>query len=181
MEKQNWPRGRRLAAAAVLALLAGACADDTVTSPAASENVQLAVTQEQIDLEGAIFWNNCTGEYVQFAEGSIQHLVTSSRDDGAGGYHVMVHRNGQHYHGPGLEWTGSEFVPTGTAYVGNAVLNYSLNAKPPFPAEYTFTQNVRVMQKGSGPNSLFHIVDHITVNADGDVTADVLDAWFICQ
>ncbi len=93
----------------------------------------------------------------------------------------MVHRNGQHYHGPGLEWTGSGFVPTGTEYVGNSVLNHSINAKPPFPGEYTFTQNVRVMQKGSGPNSLFHIVEHITVNANGDVTADVLDAWFACQ
>lgn len=181
MDRQFWPNARRLAAAAVLALISGACADDAVTNAVAPEDTQLAVTQQFTDLEGAIFWNNCTGEYVQFAEGSTRHDVTSSRDDGAGGYHVMVHRNGQHYHGPGLEWTGSGFVPTGTEYVGNSVLNYSINAKPPFPAEYTFSQNVRVMQKGSGPNSLFHIVDHITVNANGDVTADVLDAWFACQ
>lgn len=181
MDRKSSSLGRRLAAALVLALLSGACADDPVTSPVAPENAQLAVTQGFTDLEGAIFWNDCTGEYVQFAEGSIQHLVTSSRDDGAGGYHIRVHRNGQHYNGPGLEWTGVELVSTGTEYVGNSVLNYSINAKPPFPAEYTFTEDVRVMQKGSGMNMLFHIVDHITVSANGDITADVLDAWFVCQ
>ena len=169
------------AAMVVLALAAGACADDVKTpvSPDVAPPSE-AAQQSFTDLGGAVFWNACTGEYVGFDAGSVRHTVTQVVDDGAGGYHIRFIRNGQHYNGPGLEWTGSGWVETGTRYVGNGVTTRSINAKPPFPGEYTYTSNTRVMQKGSGANMLFHEVDHITVNANGEVTADVLDGWFEC-
>lgn len=165
----------------VLALAAGACVDEA-TTPLSPEPQppSMGVTQSFTDIEGTVFWNSCTGEWVGFGAGSVRHEVTQTKDDGAGGYHIRFIRNGQHYDGPGLEWTGSGFVETGTRYVGNGVTTYSINAKPPFPGEYTYTSNIRVMQKGSGTNMLFHVVDHITVNANGEVTADVLDSWFEC-
>ena len=164
-------------------LLASACADGregTPTAPAHSHG-ELAVTQEFDDREGDIFWNGCTGEYVGFASGSIEHVLVDSRSDGNGGFHVRVHRNGQHYNGPGLTWNGSTWEPTGTQYVGTSVVNYSMNAAPPFPVEYTYTQRVRLIQKGSGSNSFFNLIDHITVNANGDVTADVVHGFITCK
>ena len=162
-------------------LFAGACTDGHVAGPTASAQSELAVTQQFNDLEGVVFWNGCAGEYVGFASGSIQHVVADSRSDGSGGYHVRFHRNGQHYNGPGLAWTGSSLEPTGTEYVGTSLLNYSMNAKPPYPREYTLTERVRLIQKGPGPDSFLNIVDHITVNAAGDVTADVIDVFITCK
>ena len=155
------------------------------TQPAAPENAvnapDLDVQQEWNDLTGNVFWNSCTGEYVGFAEGSIQHVVVRVEDDGDGGFHVRLHRNGRNYSGPGLEWTGSEFVPTGTQYRGNSVFNQTVNVRPPFPVAFTVTSNVRVIQLGSGTNMMFHLLDHFTINANGDVTADLIDSWFVCQ
>lgn len=162
-------------------MLLAACADGRDGNPLAPSEPELAVTQGFNDLEGVVFWNGCAGEYVGFASGSIQHVVADSRSDGSGGYHVRFHRNGQHYNGPGLSWNGSAWEPTGTEYVGTSVLNYSENVKPPFPAEYTFTERVRLIQKGPGPDSFVNIVDHITVNANGDVTADVIDVFITCK
>lgn len=160
----------------VLAGCSGPTSPDEMTG-----GPELSVQQEWNDLAGNVFWNACTGEYVGFAEGSIQHVVSSVKDDGDGGFHVRLHRNGRNYNGPGLMWTGSEFVPTGTQYRGNSVFNGTLNVRPPFPAEQTITSNVRVIQLGSGTNMMFHLVVHITVNANGEVTADVIDGWFVCQ
>jgi hypothetical protein len=176
-------RSRRSVSFAMLALvfaLAG-CSDPTSTSdPLAADDPRLQVQQSWTPLEGEVFFNACTGEHVLFAEGSIQHALISVKSDGGGGYHVNFHRNGRHYNGPGVEWNGSSWVPTGTQYQGNSVASFHVNAKPPFPAEYTFTSNVRVISSGAAPNMMFHLVDHITVNANGEVTADVLDGWFTC-
>jgi len=173
--------GNRLPTIAGIALLAVACSGGEDTSPVAPQDATLAVTQDFVPLDGVTFWNSCVGEYVRFESGSIQHVAARTEPDGAGGYHLFFHRNGQDFNGPGLEWNGVELVPTGTYYTGNSVLNYTENVKPPFPAEYTFTSRVRLIQQGPGPKSFVNILDHITVNADGEITADVLDVFVTCK
>lgn len=167
-----------LTAFAVLTLVA--CSEPTVPEADVGSSPELSVQQDWTDRAGGVFWNGCTGEYVGFAEGSAEHELLKLQDDGAGGFHGRYHANGRNYNGPGLEWTGSEFVPTGTQYQGNSVYNETLNIRPPFPWEGTITSDTRVIQKGSGDNMRFHTVDHITVNANGEWTADVLDGWFTC-
>lgn len=168
------------AVALFLALVLTGCSGPMMPDGEA-ENPELGVQQEWNDLAGNVFWNACTGEYVGFDEGSIQHVVFSVKDNGDGGFHVRLHRNGKNYHGPGLMWTGFEFEPTGTQYRGNSAFNQTVNVRPPFPVAFTVASNVRVIQLGSGTNMMFHLVDHLTVNANGQVTADLIDEWFVCQ
>lgn len=167
---------------AVLAVAVAACSEpvapDIVSAPPAPE---LAVEQEWIDLTGAVFWNGCTEEYVGFEEGSVRHEIVRVEDDGQGGFHVRFHANGRNYHGPGLAWTGSGFVPTGTEYRGNSVSNFTLNARPPFPWQGTVTSDVRVIQVGSGKDMRFHELVHVTVNAVGEIATAVVQGWFTCR
>lgn len=168
--------------ATITVLVAAAC-----EAPASPETtpphppLEAAVQQDLDDRSGEVFFNPCTGEYVGFDPGSARHTVESVKDDGAGGYHVRIHQNGRNYHGPGLEWDGTGFVPTGSYYHGNGVSNLSVNARPPFPWVGTFTNTVRVARTGGGPSMLFHETEHVTVTAGGEVSVDFLRGWFTCR
>jgi hypothetical protein len=89
------------------------------------------------------------------------HDVFHITFDNAGGIHVKGHDNPQGISGVGLT--------TGTKYQGTGVTQFQFNAKVGF--EETDVNNFRIIGQGPGNNFLVHDNFHVTVNANGEVTA----------
>ena len=68
-----------------------------------------------------------------------------------------------------------EGVETGDEFVGTGMFkeNFSSPVDDRGAATTTFVSNFRILGKGAAPNLLIHQVGHITINADGTVTAEV--------
>jgi hypothetical protein len=101
------------------------------------------------------------------------HLLASSTSDGSGGFHVSFMDNvsgitgvgslsGATYHGVGGDW-------------------FSGNVRPPFPVEFTQTDVFGLISAGSAPNFIMTDTLHITVNADGTLTASVARLSIACR
>src|SRR5205814_1743223 len=103
--------------------------------------------------------NGGAGEDVQLT-GMIHDLLHITMD-AAGGLHVKSHDNPQGVSGVGLT--------TGTEYRGTGVTQEESNATA--GVEDTFVNNFRVVGQGPDNNFLLHENFHVTVNANGDVTA----------
>lgn len=114
--------------------------------------------------------NPCNGEVVQLS-GSVNfrsHLTI----DQNGGIHLVVHENAQ-----GLSGVG---CTTGAKYQVNSAEDQETNFKA-LPAESTFTMHSNVIGQGTVPNFVFHLTVHTTVNANGEVTALVLNTSSDCK
>ena len=77
----------------------------------------------------------------------------------------------------GLQGTGQV---TGQEYriVGSPFGNTILHSGEPFPVTQTHVTTANVIGQGQpnpGPEFQIHIVEHFTVNANGDVTAEVVE------
>ena len=124
------------------------------------------VTQEKVPVDIAVFVpcaNGGAGELVLLS-GNL-HIVITATDDGAGGLHLTTHFQPQGISGVG-DVTGDKYQATG-------VTRDNQNVKPPFPAEYTYVNNFKIIGQGPDNNLLVHENVHLTVNANGEVTADV--------
>jgi sorbitol-specific phosphotransferase system component IIA len=108
----------------------------------------------------------CNGELVEgFA---TWHYRGSLRQDQTGTLHFKGHVN-SHFAGTGTE--------TGARYTGAYTDNYSERfAFGELPFVYTGTYTRHLNGQGQVSNTRIHEVWHLTVNANGDVTADI-DAW----
>lgn len=100
---------------------------------------------------------DCSGEDVELS-GTI-HLVNQLQADGS----VIGHFNYSDVKGVGLT--------SGTIYRANAVDNFRLS--DPFPSSITSERNFRLLSRGSSSNLLVQAIYHITVTANGDVTASI--------
>lgn len=103
--------------------------------------------------------------------GSIQarvHVVDSS----SGNVHVQVHAKAD-----GLTATDT----AGNAYTFHGVANAELNLRPNVAGEATLTGNITA--SGSGPlgGDHAHIVAHITVNNNNDITVAFVKAFVDCK
>lgn len=101
--------------------------------------------------------NECTGEDVEIT-GSI-HFVSKTQPDGG----IVGHFNYQHVTGTGLT--------SGTEYRVSAVDQVHLS--PPFPSSVHSVRSFRMIAPGPGNNLLVHVLMHITVTANGDVSASI--------
>lgn len=104
--------------------------------------------------------NGGAGEVVHLS-GNL-HEVINMTFDNAGGVHVKDHFQPQGISGVGLT--------TGDKYQATGVTQDEFNAKVGF--EHTFINNFRIIGQGPGNNLLVHETAHITINANGDVTAN---------
>lgn len=101
------------------------------------------------------------GEFVDLY-GNL-HLLFHITIDPAGGVNVKTHAQPQGISGTGLT-TGDKYQGTGVTqdrFHTNVVDNF------------TFVNNFKIIGQGPGNNFLVHQNVHITVNANGDLTADV--------
>ena len=76
-----------------------------------------------------------------------------------------------HFQPEGISGTGSV---TGDKYQGTGITRFNFNAGVTgFPFNTTMVNNFRIIGQGTGNNFLVHETFHITVNADGTMTASV--------
>lgn len=123
------------------------------------EPVSAAVVQNTTVPLNAIRSQDCTGGLVQL-EGTI-HLVALLEGEGT----VAGHLNYQRV-------TATELT-SGTVYRASSVDNFRVDLGGSFPADVTSVRNIHLAGPGGGGNLTVQIVVHLTVTANGDVTAVV--------
>jgi hypothetical protein len=123
-----------------------------------------AATSTTIPLD-AIRSGDCTGEDVELS-GTI-HLVSQTQSDGS----EVGHFNFQGVSGVGLT--------SGTTYRASAVDHVRLGA--PFPSDIHSVRSLRLISPGPEDNLLIKFLFHITVNANGEITAEVEDVNSECK
>jgi hypothetical protein len=124
------------------------------------------VLNVDIPLSGAVI-NPCNGETVTFS--GVDHFTIHLTFDGAGGFHADAHDN--------IHITGTGSL--GNSYEGNQEDNNPFNAK--VGLESTFGLTFSEISKGSAPNFEVHILQHITVNANGTVTVSFSNFTANCR
>ena len=105
--------------------------------------------------------NNGAGEDVILT--GYLHALISVTANKAGGFHVKTHFQPQGVKGIGLI--------TGDSYNATGVTQDEFNVAAGY--EETFVNNFRIIGQKSGNNFLVHEVIHITINANGVVTASI--------
>jgi uncharacterized repeat protein (TIGR01451 family) len=104
--------------------------------------------------------SECTGGETVRVSGTI-HFVSQTQATGS----VMGHFNYQNMTGVGLA--------SGTVYRVSAVNHLLLNA--PIPSSINSVQRFHLVSQGSGSNLFLAVLFHVTVNANGEVTATIDD------
>ncbi|MEY2526758.1 MAG: hypothetical protein QOE73_1529 [Verrucomicrobiota bacterium] len=152
----------------IIALLAtaglGACSDapsSNVVAPFARTSDASAIndTQNFSAPFDAVFFG-CT-EPIHFT-GDL-HVLFHFTATGSGNYSSKFHFQPQGVSGVGL-FTGTKYQATGVTQD-----EYSYNG--PFPYEETYINNFRLIGQGPDNNLLVHDNFHVTVNANGYLTA----------
>ena len=94
------------------------------------------------------------------------HVLFHITVDNNGGVHIKTHAQPQGVRGVGQT--------TGDQYQGTGVTQDHFNVgSDGLPVTFTFVNNFRIIGQGPGNNSLVHETFHVTVNANGELTADV--------
>ena len=91
------------------------------------------------------------------------HILFETTIDSSGGFHTKSHFQPQGISGIGLT-TGDKYQATGGT-------QDRFNGK--VGSAYTFVNNFKIIGQGAGNNFLVHENYHVTVNANGEVTAYV--------
>lgn len=159
------PTATRECAPKLISLLAMVMLLVTLAGPApALAKAETFTVSERFPIDIVVF--------VPCAAGGAGELVELSGDlhalfhvtlDGSGGFHAKSHFQPQGVSGTGLT--------TGDKYQGTGVTQDQFNGKVGF--EFTFVNNFRIIGQGPGNNFLVHENFHVTVNANGEVTAFV--------
>jgi hypothetical protein len=121
-----------------------------------------AVTNERVPLDRFVFVpcaNGGAGEFVHLT-GTLRS-VFSVTENPSGGFQIRSHFNPQGVSGVG-EISGAKYQGTGVTRSNFNLLVGSTS---------TSVNNFRVIGQGAGNNLLIHSVVHVTVNANGVVTA----------
>lgn len=107
--------------------------------------------------------NPCTGETVTLTRGVFQ-IVMHETIDGAGGFHAIIEGNAQGVTGVG---------DTGTTYraVGGFWIEFSTG--PDRAETITATDVFLLVSRGGGDNFAINAAFHVTVDANGTLTAFV--------
>jgi hypothetical protein len=129
-------------------------------------NANASAQQIQFPINGAII-NPCNGETFTYT-GSF-HGVFNVTLDGSGGFHLVSNDN-IHVSGTGDQ---------GNSYVGDETDNSTFNGRVGF--EQTFTTNFNMISNGAAPNFYIHVLGHLTVNANGTVTANIFNISASCR
>ena len=146
-------RQRRLVSTGISSLIAVFCALLLVMPALAA-----TVANVTIPISGTVL-NPCNGEAVAFS--GTDHFTARVTLDNGGGFHLGLHDN--------IHVTA--IGDQGNTYVGNQEDNFVFNGK--VGEEETNQLTFSEISNGSAPNFIVHALFHITVNANGNVTAFV--------
>jgi hypothetical protein len=169
-------KGILVCAGAAAALVA--CADarqptEPVAAPSFAATAAAAdngAANTSTPIRGVLF-SPCSGESIIFH--GRMHVVTHTRTDASGGTHMIRHTN--------FEDVSGVAIGSGRPYRLVQVTNNSANATSGGATEFTQVVVFRVISQGSTDNWLAQIVVHVTVNANGDMTADVTQVGGGCR
>ncbi len=101
------------------------------------------------------------------------HILSHVTIDSNGGGHIQSHFQPQGVSGTGLT--------SGDKYQGVGVTRQSANFRGPAPVEFTFVNRFQMIGQGPGNNLLVHQTIHMTVNANGVITANVSNFSVVCK
>ncbi|MFB6077165.1 MAG: hypothetical protein ABEK12_03485 [Candidatus Nanohaloarchaea archaeon] len=116
------------------------------------------------DLGGDITrYSPCTDERVAVTRGTQNYRVHNHTDAGGGTHYSL-----QTYWKPKIRAVGQE---TGTVWTGQNTKALTRNVRPEgYPFTVTFLSSTTLTSKGAAPNILFRIRQHVTINANGEIT-----------
>jgi hypothetical protein len=109
--------------------------------------------------------NPCNGEVITVTQGSA-HLHLEITTSSNGGFHADINGNLE-----GVKGTGS----VGNSYTVTAWFHESTNSSSDSAFVFSDGDVFHLLSSGSAPNADFSAVFHVTINANGDVTATVTD------
>lgn len=135
-----------------------------------------SITNDQVPFAQIAFVpcaNNGAGEPVLIS-GTLHVLIHQTISD-AGHLQFKVHFQPQGASGVGLT-TGDTYRATGVTQQTQTV-----DLTDGAPQEFTFINNFRIIGKGPDNNLLVHQTVHFTVNANGEVTAEVVNTSVECR
>jgi hypothetical protein len=137
----------------------------TFSMPAKAENT----TNVTYSFSGT-YVDACSGDIITYT--GTEHDVFDTTVNG-NTVHMVEHSN-EHIAG-----TGS---PSGASYVGNATGNYEENFNLTSPqGEFDITDVLTAIGQGGAPNQKLMMTQHLTVNANGDVTVNRIDFSSTCH
>ncbi len=113
----------------------------------------------------------CAGDIVPLT-GNL-HIGVTETIDSNGGFHLSVLFNPQ-----GVSGIGS---PSGAEYQGTGETRFDVQTSGPPPINFTFVNNFKIIGQGPDNNLLIHQNVHVTVNANGTLTAFVDNFSFSCM
>ena len=118
-----------------------------------------------------VLFNECTGEAVDI-NGELEIRIRTTID-ATGGIHGAFHLTPRHVRGVGVE--------SGIAYHAVGGLHDSFNAAADFaPLVFTTTQMFNLVSQGGSDNLQAKFGLHVTVNAQGEVTAEISNFSLAC-
>jgi hypothetical protein len=116
--------------------------------------------------------NPCTGELVELT--GHFHFVQHVTEDANGGFHVKIHGN---FHGQGVSSSGAKYVDHNSS-------NFQLNFRADSAVTFTRTVSGVMIRQGSAAPAddlVVKFLTRFTINANGEVTAEVLKAKIECK
>ena len=158
----------KLSALPLVAVFGIACSD-SATNPGIGVPPDFAVTTNT-DVPLGAFFNPCNGDNV-VTSGRL-HMLTSTTLDANGGLHVDLHFQVKDGRGVG--------VPSGISYNAVGITRETLNFPSGGGFNDTFVNNFRMIAAANGPSFQVHQTFHFTVDAKGNVTANVAKTRTTC-
>jgi len=113
----------------------------------------------------------CIGETVSLSGSS--HIVSTVTIDATGGIHLQSHAQLVGVSGTGLT-SGDTYRAAGTE-------QNSENTNAPLPFTSSYVATFRLIGRGPGADFWLHQTIHLTINADGTVTADISNTSGSCK
>lgn len=114
----------------------------------------------------------CSGDVV-VGSGNL-HILATATADGNGGFHIKTHSQPQ-----GVSGTVTAGPNIGVKYQGVGVTQDQTNLK--VGSTFTFINRFDWIGQGTAPNLRVHNTVHLTVNANGVVTANVVKTEVTCK
>lgn len=128
----------------------------STANAAVQENIKIPLAGLEFDICGETLVHTSGNLHIKFTYTENDNRISGSA----------------HFQPQGAKLVGTV---SGNEYVGTGITrdNFSEPVGDNGATTFTFVNNFRIIGKGDAPNFLEHGVTHITLNADGELTADV--------
>lgn len=151
------------------ALLLAGCESTTLPSePASGPRPNAALVANQRTTVDTVVFDQCTGEDIALS--GTAHVVFSITQGAGSGFHLQFHLNEV------LSGTG---LTTSRQYQSIRVSAFTLNMNG-LPFEQTSAGSSRLLGQGSGGDIMSYFLQHITVDALGNLRVFNTDLRFEC-